>query len=163
MPSSLQYLEKMLLNKNVQAAIATIRFTEGTSAPDGYYYLYGSSPRNTLRFKDLSKHPNNKQRHNNITSTAAGIAQIIYPTWVTLSALYGFKDFSEHTQHLAFVALFDDAGVLKAIADGGILRVEVLGKLSKIWASLPLATFGQPTHDIASVRKVYVGNGGEFG
>lgn len=160
MATSIKYLESLLENKNIQAALKTIRHCEGTSAKDGYQYVFGSSKSNKLRFTDLSKHPNNLQRHNNISSTAAGAYQILYRTYLDLCKTYGFKDFSPHTQDLMCLALFDGLNVLTAISKGKILQDEVMTKLSGTWASLPFAKYGQPTHTVADVRKVYFDNGG---
>ncbi len=163
MATSITYLKKMLLNPNVKAAITTIRTTEGTLAADGHFYLYGSSPRNKLRFTDLSKHPNSKQTHNGITSTAAGIGQILYGTYVNLCKIYKFTDFSLETQELMIVALFDDCNTLRDIANGYMFREDVLRKLSNIWASLPLSRHGQPTHSVAETRGYYTKAGGVIG
>jgi len=149
---------------NIKAAILTIRDTEGTDAPDGYQYLFGSSKHNTLRFTDMSKHPNNLQVHNGISSTAAGIAQILYSTYVELCQTYKFKDFLPHTQELMYCALFDRINVLADISKGYMLQDTVMSKLSGTWASLPYAHYkGQTPKDMATVRQLYLQNGGTFG
>jgi len=163
MATSKDYLEKMLLNPNVQAVIKTIRKTEGTSAADGYGYLFGSTPHNNIRFTDFSKHPNNHQIHNGINSTAAGIAQILYKTYVDLCEKYGFTDFEPHTQELMFCALFDQINVLGDVAKGLYLRDTVQSKIGTIWASQPMSKYGQPTHSIADCREYYLQSGGQVG
>lgn len=162
MATSIAYLGQMLQNTNIQAALATIRHTEGTSADDGYFYVFGSSPHNTLRFTG-EDHPNDHQVHNGITSTAAGAYQILHGTYDDLCKKYGFTDFTPHSQDLMCLAIFDMIGVLNAVGKGLILQDEVMTKLSQQWASLPYATYGQPTHTIAAVREVYTAAGGSIG
>jgi muramidase (phage lysozyme) len=155
MATSKEYLSECLAKPEILAAIQTIRTTEGTTAPDGFHYLFTSSPKNTLRFADLSTHPNQIITANGISSTAAGIAQILYGTWIELCNKYGFDDFSENTQMLMFCALFDLANCLNLIINGQFLSNEVQNKLGNVWASLPLSNFGQPTHTIASITQIY--------
>jgi len=163
MATSIEYLEQSLANPNVKAVIDTIRHTEGTSAPDGYGYLFGSTPNNTLRFTDFSTHPNNHQIHNGINSTAAGIGQILYGTYTDLCTKYGFTDFEPHTQELMFCALFDQINVLGALTKGFYLRDDIQSKIGTIWASQPMSKYGQPTHSIADVRAFYLSVGGCIG
>lgn len=163
MASSIEFLEKMWSNKNVRAAFETVRHTEGTSAPDGYNYLFSSSPRNTLRFTDMTAHPNQHISANGYTSTAAGAVQILYGTWVNLCKSYGFTGFSEHTQQLMFCALIDEANCLVDICKGYYLRDTVQTKMAHIWASQPMNTYNQPTHTIADVRAYYLAQGGTIG
>ncbi len=163
MATSISYLEALLDNPNIKAALATIRHTEGTEAADGYNYIFGSSPRNGLRFTGFATHPNNMQRHNGISSTAAGAYQILNQTYKDLCEKYGFKTFEPHDQDLMCLALFDRRGLLNAIAKGLMLQDKVMSELSCEWASLPYSKYGQPTHSIADVRKVYLENGGSIG
>ena len=163
MATSINYLEQMLEDENIKAVIQTIRYTEGTGADDGYGYLFGSTPNNNIRFTDFSTHPNIHEIHNGINSTAAGIAQILYGTFVELCNKYGFTDFQPHTQELMFCALFDQINVLGDLAKGYYLRDDVQAKIGTIWASQPLSKYGQPTHTIADVRAYYLSVGGSIG
>lgn len=163
MATSQEFLEQMLLNDNVKAAALVVAHTEGTSAEDGYSYLFGSRPDNTLRFTDFSIHPNNHQVHNGINSTAAGRYQILFGTYVELCNKYGFTNFEPHTQDLMFAAILDGISVLTAVSKGLMLQDLVLNKMAKQWASLPGSPYGQPTHTVADVREVYLANGGSIG
>jgi len=163
MATSKEFLETMLQNENVQAALKCIRHTEGTSADDGYNYIFGSSPNNDLRFADMSQHPNDKQTHNKITSTAAGAYQILYSTYADLCEKYGFTDFEPHTQDLMCCAIFDLINVLTAVSKGLLLSEAVMTKISNQWASMPYSKYGQPTHTIADVREFYLSVGGTLG
>lgn len=163
MATSKDFLEKCLLNNNIQAAIAVVRSTEGTSAEDGYNYMFTSSPNNDVRFTDMSTHPNIKHNANGYVSDAAGAFQIMYKTFTWLCDTYGFLDFSEHTQNLMFCAILDGIGCLTAVCNGLILSEKIMEKLSGQWASLPYSKYGQPTHSIADVRATYLGAGGSIG
>lgn len=163
MATSIEFLEQMLLNDNIKAAMHVVRFTEGCLADDAWQYLFGSSPKNDLRFTDMSKHPNIHRPFGNSTSTAAGAYQILYGTWVELCTTYKFTDFTPHTQDLMFCALLDQANVLTAVSKGFILQEAVMSKMGAIWASLPMSGYGQPTHSVADVRAAYLGAGGSIG
>ncbi len=155
MATSLNYLRECLKEKTIQAAMKTVRHTEGTSAEDGYNYLFGSSPHNTLRFTDMTRHPHNLQTHNGISSTAAGAYQILWDTYEGLCKTFGFTDFSPLTQDAMFCALLDQSGCLNAVKEGNILQPEIMAKMASIWASLPDSKYGQPTHSLADVTEFY--------
>lgn len=160
MATSIDFLKQQLPTADVQAALATIKHTEGTSATDGYYYLFGSSPNNTLRFTDTSTHPNNLQTHNGYSSTAAGAYQILYNTYKHLSEVYSITGFDPATQDLLCIAIFDEIDVLMSIVNGHFMDTTVQQKLGKQWASLPLSTYSQPTHTLADVSAYYESHGG---
>jgi muramidase (phage lysozyme) len=166
MATSIAYLEQMLQNKNIQAAVMAIRKCEGTAMQDGYRYLFGSTPSNATRFNDFSTHPNIKKQYTDkagktITTSAAGAYQITHPTYEGLCDTYGFKDFTPHTQDLMAVALFDQANVLKAVAEGRFFEPKVLDALNNIWASLPGAGYNQPERSLVIVKGFYTTAGGE--
>jgi muramidase (phage lysozyme) len=162
MATSKQFLQNMLLNKNVQAAIATIRQTEGTDSPEGFYYQFGSTPHNNIRSANLDTHPNVHQVHNGINSTAAGIGQWLYGTYQGLCAKYNISGFDEATQMLLFVASFDDLNVLTSISKGLFLSEAVMTKVSGYWASLPYNNYKQNPKTIETVRAIYLAAGGGF-
>jgi muramidase (phage lysozyme) len=155
---SLKYLEAALLNENVQAFMSMLSSSEGTNYPDGYNYLFGSSPENKLRFTDFSKHPNIIETFNNYRSTAAGKWQILYGVWQYIQDKYKLPDFSPHNQDIACVELISERNVLQHTMDGDF-HVALAGA-SKIWASLPYNSFGQPTHPLTSYETWYKNAGG---
>lgn len=162
MATSKEFLLKALENANIQAALKTIRHCEGTSAADGYNYLFGSSPHNTLRFTDMSTHPNisrpfGKDNH----STAAGAYQFLFGTYQHLSDRYGIEGFDAATQDLLCVALFDQINVLGKIINGYFMTTTVQEAMGGQWASFPLSKYGQPTHSLSEVELTYVSNGGK--
>ena len=166
MATSINYLKNMLANKNVQAALHTIRKCEGTSAADGYNYLFGSRKDNNRRFADMQTHPNQRFpfvcNGETMYSSAAGAYQILKGTYDTLCRKYGFADFTAETQDLMALALWDTVGCLNAVAQGKFFDEEVLDKLNNIWASLPYAGYHQPEKSIADVRGYYTEAGGEI-
>jgi len=164
MATSIGYLKGMLLDTDIKAVLRTIRRGEGTIAPDGYSYLFGSSPKNNRRFTDFSTHPNQRFTFTingvtNITS-AAGAYQILKKTFDTLCFKYGFKDFTPQTQDLMALALFDTRGCLKAVADGNFFDPEIMDRLNNEWASLPMAGYGQPEKSMDQVKRWYIMEGG---
>ena len=164
--SEINFLRKALENTNVKAFLMMIRHAEGTSAEDGYQYLFGCTLRNKITFNNFSTHPNRRAKYTNkagkeIISTAAGAYQILYPTWKALCAQLGVSDFSPATQDLMAVALLSGANCLQKIMDGNLAYG--LDKARKIWASLPGAGADQPERSYADVSKWYADAGGEMG
>lgn len=163
--TSIAYLEEKLKDKDIQAALMTIRKCEGTDAQDGYRYLFGSRPDNALRFTEFTTHPNIRKEFKNgkgerLITTAAGAYQIIYPTFVMLCKGYGFTNFEPHTQDLMAVALFDCVNMLNAVSEGKFFDPHVLDGLNDQWASLPGAGYNQPEKSIATVKEWYKKYGG---
>lgn len=151
-------IQDFLTNGNVQAFLQTIRWSEGTSEADGYNYLFGSSPHNTLRFSNYSKHPNNLQTHNGISSTAAGAYQILFKTWQIIQNLLKLPDFSPHSQDIAAIDLISGQDSLMLIVNGHF--TEAIQRCSTIWASFPGNDYNQPEHKIAALKAVYTANKG---
>lgn len=155
---SLQFLENSLNNKNLHAFLKMIRFSEGTSAPDGYNYLFGSSPLNDLRFTDMSHHPNKHEPFRGGYSSAAGAYQFLYDTWERIQQKYNLPDFSPHSQDIACAELISEKNVLQKTMDGHF--DEALKACSTIWASLFYAPYNQPIHPLQKYTDWYVEAGG---
>ena len=147
-------LEGYLGNKNVQAFLALIRDTEGTSRGADPYRVYGGSHKNQMG--DLGT-PNFKKwgftqtdgKHN--SSTASGAYQFLERTWNSLAKQYGLKDFSPHSQDLGAVALLKQSGALDSILEGDFATA--VKKANRTWASLPGSPYAQHTRDLAYVNK----------
>ena len=158
---SLQFLENALQNQNVKAFLLTIRQSEGTDAPDGYQYLFGSSPHNNLRFTSFAQHPNIRETFNGITSSASGAYQILYRTWIAIQQKYNLPDFSPPSQDIGACELISERNVLEKLMNGEFN--EVVEECCKTWASLPgLNGYNQPQHDIAIVTDWYTQAGGQI-
>jgi muramidase (phage lysozyme) len=143
-------------NPNVPAFLKAIRLGEGTSGPDGYNMLVGSTPSKPLLFTDFSTHPNVLNRA--LDSTAAGAYQIIHPTWLGLVRQYGFSDFSPATQDQMAVALIFGRNALDEVIAGDLATAVQL--CSAEWASLPGSQAGQRTESFDAVQQCYLQNGG---
>ena len=165
--SQLDYLLDAVQNTDIKAAQCAILHGEGTTAPDGYLYLFGSRPTNTRRFTDTSKHPNIREPFgNNNFSTAAGKYQILYETDQELSSqLVGMGmdhataySFTEPIQDLKCVLMFSNKDCCELIKTGHFL--ECIPKLATIWASLPYSKYGQPTETMTDEKKFYEQAGG---
>lgn len=156
--AELAFLEQALLNTNVQAFMKTIRQSEGTDAPDGYTYLFGSSSRNSIRFNSFATHPHIEEPFGKQFSSAAGAYQIMYPTWQDIEQKLSLPDFSPHSQDIACLELLSEKDCVQKLMDGDFSYV--LTQAASIWASLPGNTYGQPEHSVATVTQWYIDNGG---
>ncbi len=157
---SLQFLQAALENNNVQAFLWTIRTCEGTTAKDGYYYLFGSNPHNDLRIHDLCDHPNIARPFGKQFSTAAGAYQILYKTWEEIEHKYKLPDFSPKSQDIACVDLISQRDCLQMLMDGEFHYA--VNRCNTIWASLPGSPYGQPTKTIKECETVYESRGGDI-
>lgn len=155
---SLDFLKKALLNKNVQAFLTMIRKSEGTDAPDGYKYLFGSTPENTVRFTSFADHPNIKEKFRNGFSDAAGAYQIMYATWEQIKEKYSLSDFTPTSQAICAVELISERNVLQQLMDGNF-PVALKG-CANIWASLPGNNYKQPNHPNGLLQEWYTAAGG---
>jgi muramidase (phage lysozyme) len=153
-------LQAQLANANVQAFLRTIRLGEGTSGPDGYNMLVGSTPKHPLLFASFETHPNVLNRQ--LDSTAAGAFQIIHPTWRALVAQYGFPDFTPPMQDAMAVALIAGQtlglNALDMVIEGDLAGA--VAACAPVWASLPGSTAGQRTEAYAAVEACFLDNGG---
>lgn len=90
-------------------------------------------------------------------STAAGAYQIIRPTWQRVRAAGSWgprlPDFSPASQDEAARRLLIEARALPLIERGEI--AEAIGKVSRIWASLPGSTAQQGAHSLSHVLNLY--------
>lgn len=132
---------------NVKAFLRTIRACEGTDAPNGYRYLFGSTYKNERLFNDYGAHPNFKQpfRQTDGTTeytTAAGAYQFIFPTWTRVQTRLALPDFSPSSQDQGAIQLIRQHGMLGAVEDGNVEKA--FDVLWVEWASLPASKYLQP-------------------
>jgi len=157
-----------LYSPNVLAALEALKWAEGTAkAADPYRVCYGY--RHTI--KSFADHPavtgewmgekldNLGPRYVGLKSTAAGAYQIIKPTWRGCKAALRLVDFSPEAQDAAAVYLLKECGALPLIEAGQFTAA--VGKMGKLWASMPTATDGQPTRKFSDLAKVYQAAGGQ--
>lgn len=145
--------------KNEQAWIVVVSACEGTNYPDGYTYLFGSSPKNDLRFKGFDTHPNIKRPYTDLSgktffSTAAGRFQIIFSTY----KLHGGGRFDPPAQDAMCLSITRKAGALEDVR-AGRLR-DAVRKCGTQWASLPSSNYAQPKRGWMFVEKTFADAGG---
>lgn len=156
---SLQFLETSLENPNLRAFMLMIRKSEGTSSLDGYKYLFGSSPSNSRRFEDFSKHPNIREPFGKDNwSSAAGAYQILFKTWEVIRIKYNLPDFSPSSQDIACADLISNVNALQLVMDGHF--EEAMKLCNTVWASLYNSPYGQPTHSLTDYITWYTNAGG---
>ncbi|MGK5023125.1 glycoside hydrolase family 24 protein [Janthinobacterium sp. LB2P10] len=161
-------IDEMTAQANERAFLAAIRVGEGTSAGNGYSILFGGAT-----FGSFDDHPALLGwRGGSLSaamcagagfgpgcvSTAAGAFQINKPTWLRVSRKLGLNDFSPASQDAAAMYLISEKGALNDVRAG---RVEVaVSKVSKVWASLPGAGYGQGEVKLAAFLNNFADAGG---
>lgn len=162
--------------RNVAAFLLTIRKAEGTADALGYAALFGHKPNRPRTFSGWDDHPRLAQRFTNkagdeLWTSAAGAYQFmaISPlpgstkktkvnTWDRISARLGLPDFSPESQDAAAVELIREAGALGDVEAGRF--DEAIGKVRRIWASLPGAGYAQQERSLDELRTAYINSGG---
>lgn len=151
---------RALESANVRAFLRMLRYCEGTAGKDGHRTLYGGG-----LFDSFADHPRTavtaKLGRRRITSTAAGAYQFLSRTWDGLVKLYGFVDFTPHSQDLGAVALIAGRRALDDVLAGRI--EQAVAKCAREWASLPGSPYGQPVKTMAEVLREYEAHGGLLG
>lgn len=132
------------INKNVEAFLMLITYTEGTDRQGTpYNELFGYD-----NFSDYSRHPNirryfvNPKTNKRDFSTAAGRYQINKPTYDRLK----MKSFTPETQDAAAIELIKQAGAYNDVVSGNFEKA--IRKTNKVWASLPYSPYEQPTYSM---------------
>lgn len=163
-----------MADANIQAFLRVIRYAEGTSGPNGYRQIFATRGGPNL-FDSWADHPRVAKQFKvgdkTLWTSAAGAYQFMavsprpaplkptsVNTWDRLQAKLGLADFSPASQDRAAVELIAEAGALQDVKAGRF--DQAINKCRGIWASLPGATYGQPTKDLRTLRNVYAANGG---
>lgn len=148
------------MSANLRAFLLLIRWCEGTSGEDGYRTMVGGR-----KFDDFRDHP--RQMFSGIfsngtrwRSSAAGAFQFLAGTWDEAKAALNLPDFSPASQDQAAIWLIRRRGALEDVEAGRL--TEALRKCSPEWASLPFASYGQPTKSYDSCEKIYLAAGGSL-
>lgn len=162
---------------NERAFLDAIAWSEGTdrgvSRDDSYRVLYGHLQGRPSLAETLDDHPANLGWRGvrlpdamcqaagfgpGCVSTAAGRYQFVRPTWNRLAAALNLRDFGPASQDLAALRLVQERGALSDVRAG---RFDVaVGKVRRIWASLPGAGYGQGERSLVQLRSVFVDAGG---
>lgn len=151
----------MTAEANIEAFLATLKVAEGTArAPDPYRVVMGYG--HTI--EDLSDHPyftgewKGAAFGNGQWSTAAGAYQIIRATWADSKRRLDLPDFGPHSQDLAAIELIRQRGALEDVKAGRFAAA--VGKVRRIWASLPGAGYGQGERSLEWLAAQYSTAGG---
>lgn len=145
--------------RNLNAFLAMIKWAEGTAQySDPYRVLFGGET-----FGSFDDHPRRvicrKMGAGEICSSAAGAYQILQKTWDWIKTQgEPLPDFSPQSQDEAAKRLIQYRGAL-ADVEAGFFAMAV-AKVSKEWASMPKAGYGQPEKTLAQLRTVYENQGG---
>jgi muramidase (phage lysozyme) len=122
----------------------------------GYNVLCGATPSNPLTFSDYSTHPDILNQA--LDSTAAGLYQINYPTWLSLVQDTGLSDFSPSTQDAMAIQLITNKGALADVDAGNF--ASAVSKCNKTWASFTGSPYGQHTWPLSTLQAWYQNAGG---
>lgn len=145
---------------NERAFLDMIAYAEGTSGPNGYRTLFGGG-----LFSDFADHPRQRFQFTNslgqqLTTTAAGRYQFLIRTWDALAAKLGLPDFGPDSQDLAALELIRERGALPDVQAGRVPTA--IGKVAKVWASLPGAGYAQPERKLTTLIAQYRAAGGNL-
>lgn len=160
---------------NVRAFLMAIRYAEGTSGAGGYNTIFRTKG-GPNSFTDMRDHPRVAKQFvsqgKTLWTSAAGAYQLMavsarpdgtttkINTWDRLQAKLGLTDFSPASQDRCAIALIDECGALADVKAGRF--DSAVNKCKGIWASLPGATYGQPTKAITDLRNVFAQAGGSI-
>lgn len=163
-----EYTDEVTIDMNQTAFLTALRLGEGTSGPNGYRTLFGGA-----LFDSYATHPalagwrgltlsdemcSNAGFGPGCVSTAAGAYQINKPTWNRIAAKLSLSDFSPASQDAAAWELIREKGAQADVMAGR--TAQAVGKVRKIWASLPGAGYGQHEVALSSFNRVYTQAGG---
>ena len=135
---------------NVRTFLDTLAFSEGTSDHYNYIFTY-------LTFKSYADHPRKLACMGKLCSTAAGRYQFLSKTWDKLAKDLSLPDFTPPNQEKATLEIIRRAGVYQSVEKSSSYKsfVKAVNALNTTWASLPGSPYGQPTHTMARLWKVY--------
>ncbi|MBN8506128.1 MAG: glycoside hydrolase family 104 protein [Burkholderiales bacterium] len=138
-----------------------IAFAEGTAnrPGGGYATLFGGG-----QFTSFADHPRQvfsfrNKRGEQLRTSAAGRYQFLARTWDELRQKLGLPDFGPESQDAAALELIRQRGALGDVDAGRLFTA--IGKVSKVWASLPGAGYAQPERKHADLLAAYAAAGGD--
>lgn len=152
--------DRSTAERNENAFLDMIAYSEGTGGPNGYRTLFGGG-----LFTNMSDHPRqfftftDKVGRVNKTS-AAGRYQFLARTWDDLANRLGLIDFGPASQDAAALELIRQRGALQDVQAGRIAAA--IAKCAPIWASLPGANYNQPERKLSSLLASYSQAGGNL-
>lgn len=146
------------MNQNLRAFLDMIAASEGTRGhgDDGYNVIVGGD-----LFTGYADHPRKLVVLNNrgLKSTAAGRYQVLARYWDVYRLLLKLPDFSPASQDAVASQMIREQGAMSDVLAGRFSMA--VYKCRRIWASLPGAGYGQHENELADLRAIYVGAGGD--
>ena len=164
------HLAQSLHHENVKAFLRVIRAGESSQGDEAYWWLFGSTHSKAILAESLKDHPRVKTyekydgqfiKNGKLDyTTAAGAYQITASTWDTvIQPALKLGDFSPTSQDIAAVFLIQKHGALDDVIAGRVK--EACAKLTKEWASMPGASYGdQPTRKLEQALATFKEYGG---
>lgn len=141
------------IHPNVAAFLLAIQYAEGTyKYSNPYKILFGGGT-----FESFEDHPRIPFKTKWGNTSAAGAYQFMakipgftkLDTWGELKQKLKLKDFSPESQDAAAIELIRRNGALNDIINGDFSNG--FKKVSKVWASLPGAGYGQPEKSLTKL------------
>jgi muramidase (phage lysozyme) len=167
-PVAIGVVQAAELSPAVKAFLDTIAAAEGTGdtsstcgrADDGYGALFGCFEKTSRTFSDYSRHPERRYRSSTgYPSAASGRYQFIPKTWEWVAPKAGATEISPANQDRAATWLLGHKGALVHVEAIGADNYEAFNQAlyasRDVWASLPAAPYGQPTHTAKDLWVVY--------
>lgn len=157
-----------LMNKNLQAFLDTIAWSEGTSiiksSDNGYNVIVGGKLFNTMSGDgktviDYRNHPHQLIHINQeLSSTAAGRYQLLAKYYDFYRKLLKLNDFSPASQDAIAIQQIKECKAIANIRAGNFALA--IKKCSRIWASFPGANYNQHEHKMEDLQAIYLKSGG---
>lgn len=149
-------------NANLAAFLDMIAFSEGTSGPDGYRYMFGYPQNPDRLMTSFADHPRQYFTFyvgsTAYKTSAAGRYQFLASTWDDLKRKLNLPDFGPASQDAAAIELIRQRGALQDVKAGRVSTA--ITKCAKTWASLPGAGYGQPERKLSALLTQYAAAGG---
>jgi muramidase (phage lysozyme) len=132
------------------------------ASDNGYNVLVGSTADHPRLFSSYADHPRQliDLPRLGIKSTAAGRYQLLARYFDPYKQQLGLRDFSPASQDAIAVQQIRERKALVYVEAGRF--DDAVARCSAIWASLPGATYGQHTNDLADLRRAYTKAGGQL-
>ena len=126
---------------------------------NGYNVIVGSTARNPNLFYSYKDHPRQLVKLGpGLLSTAAGRYQLLARYFDIYKNLLHLPDFSPSSQDAIAIQQIHECRALDDVDNGNFN--EAVRKVSRIWASLPGAGYGQHENELAALQSAYVAAGG---
>lgn len=140
-----------LMSKSERAFLSTIAYAEGTG--DVYNYIFSHAS-----FSSFDDHPRKRKcSTSGLCSNAAGRYQFLSGTWDQLAKKTGVRDFSPESQDIMCLALIRQVDATEDVANAHNYASfeRAVYSLSGKWASLPGASYGQPTKPMTEIWRYF--------